>query len=199
MTRRIFLCSAALAGGMRAAELPLILPLRCVMDSRAQCTPEQLRTFWWKIWPEAIREFHRGGIQFQVSDAIGEIRRSPAGRPIFKGLERGTINLLITDHIPQDYGGLAGVSTLHEGYHLCVIALSGAHANQVPYFSVNTCVHELLHLLMQDVYLTRPKWYQTGDREFRIDRYATRLWLFGDGEAVRKSGVEYQARLRAGK
>jgi hypothetical protein len=49
---------------------------------------------------------------------------------------------------------------------------------------------------MQDVYLTRPKWYQSASREERIDAYATGLWLFGSGGAVRRSAREYLARLR---
>ena len=110
---------------------------------------------------------------------------------------RGAINLVVTDHIPMDYGGLAGVTTLWEGYHLCVIALNSAHGNQVPYFSVNTCVHELLHALLQDIFVSTPKWYQTGEREIRIDWYATQLWLFHDGSAIRKSAEGYLARLRS--
>jgi hypothetical protein len=31
----------------------------------------------------------------------------------------------------------------------------------------------------------------------RVDYYATRLWLFHDGEEVRKSGEVYLRRLRA--
>ncbi len=192
MTRRNFVRLAAVT----AAQRPLVIPLHRVMDKRAKCTQEQLRHFWWKIWPEAVREFQRAGIQFQVSDETGEVKRSPGGRPVFAGLQRGFMNLVITDNVPMDYGGVAGVTTLWEGYHLSVIALSNAHANQVPYFSVNTCVHELLHLLLGDVYLSRPKWYQTGEREFRIDWYATHLWLGGDGAEVRKSAACYLARLR---
>ena len=191
MTRRDFVRLAAVT----AVRGPLVIPLHRVMDKRAKCTPEQLRQFWWKIWPEAVREFQRAGIEFQVSDEVGEIKRSPGGRPVFAGLQRGVINLVITDNVPMDYGGVAGVTTLWEGYHLSVIALSNAHANQVPYFSVNTCVHELLHLLLGDVYLNRPKWYQTGEREFRIDWYGTRLWL--GGAEIRKPAAAYLARLRA--
>jgi hypothetical protein len=92
---------------------------------------------------------------------------------------------------------LAGVTTIHEGFHLCVIALGYAHPHQVPFISVNTCVHELLHALLQDVYVSRPDWYQTGGREFRIDSFATGLWLFHDGAAIRKSAQAYVDRLRS--
>jgi hypothetical protein len=34
-------------------------------------------------------------------------------------------------------------------------------------------------------------------REVRVDYYATRLWLFHDGEEVRQSGEAYLRRLRA--
>jgi hypothetical protein len=71
-----------------------------------------------------------------------------------------------------------------------------AHGDQVPFLSVNTCVHEVLHALMQDVFVSHPKWYQTGEREFRIDYYATLLWVFRNGAAVRQSAQAYLGRLR---
>ena len=122
------------------------------------------------------------------SDANGEIRRSAGDRPIFIGLERGVINLFLTDHLPlywDNSRALAGVTTIYEGYHLCLIALRYARGHQVPFFSVNTCVHELLHALLQDLFVSSPNWYQTSGREFRIDSYATGLWLFHDGGAIR--------------
>jgi len=179
-------------------QAPLMVPLNRVMDSRAKCTPKQLRRFWSIIWPEAIRDFHRGGIEFQIREGTGEIRRSPGGKPVFTGLDRGALNLVVTDHIPNDYGALAGVTTLWRGYHLCVIALSDAHGHQIPYFSTNTCVHELLHALLQDIFVSRRKWYQTGARELRTDWYATRLWLFHDGAGIREPAEGYLVRLRSG-
>jgi hypothetical protein len=196
MTRREFVWTAA-AAVRSTAQTPLIVPLRRVMDTRAKCSPDQLRRFHSILWPEALRDFNRGGIQFQISDGPGEIRRSPSSRPLFVGLERGALNVVVTQNIPMDYGGLAGVTTLWEGYHLCVIALSHAHGNQVPYFSVNTCEHEILHALLQDIFVNRPTWYQSGEREFRTDWYATRLWLFHDGAALRKSAAAYLARLQS--
>ena len=169
------------------------------MDARAQCPPEQLQAFWWSIWPEAVRDFSRGGIDLQTSDGPGEVRRSPADKPIFVGLRRGVINLVLTDHIPMHWDsgrGLAGVTTIYDGYHVCMVALRYAHGNQIPFLSVNTCVHELLHVLLQDVFVSQPKWFQTGGREFRIDWYATGLWLFHDGTAIRKSAEAYLDRMR---
>jgi hypothetical protein len=169
------------------------------MDSRAQCPPEQLHHFWSTIWPEAVRDFSHGGITLQTSDGPGEIRRSPGDKPIFIGLRRGAINLVLTGRIPMNWDNgraLAGVTTIHDGYHVCLVALRYAHGNQVPFLSVNTCVHELLHALLQDVFVSRPKWFQTGAREFRIDCYATGLWLFHDGAAIRNSAQAYLGRLR---
>ena len=88
------------------------------------------------------------------------------------------------------------MTTVHDGYHVCMVALPYAHGNRTPFLSVNTCVHELLHALLQDVFVGHPKWYQAGDREFRIDWSATGLWLFHDGTAIRKSAREYLDRLR---
>jgi hypothetical protein len=198
MTRRDFI-STALAVAIRpSGQTRLLVPIHRVMDSRAQCTPEQLNHFWWSIWPEAVRDFSRGGIELQTSDGPGEIRRSPGDTPIFIGLRRGALNLVLTGHIPMKWDtgrALAGVTTIYGGYHVCVLALRYAHANQVPFLSVNTCVHELLHALLQDVFVSRPRWFQTGGREFRTDWYATRLWLFHDGTALRKSAQAYLGRL----
>jgi hypothetical protein len=198
LTRRHFIwAAAAVSRPSGPARLPV--PIHRIMDSRAQCTQEQFHQFWSSIWPEAVRDFSRGGIELQTSDGPGEVKRSPGDMPIFVGLRRGVINLVLTDHIPMKWDSgraVAGVTTIHDGYHLCLIALQYAHGNQVPFLSVNTCVHELLHALLQDVFVSRPTWYQSGGREWRIDWYATGLWLFRDGAAIRKSAQAYLARLR---
>jgi hypothetical protein len=202
VTRRDFvLAGGSAAAAAPAAEGPVVVPLHRVTDGHAQCTAEQFRRFWWKIWPEAVRDFHTGGVQLQTSDAAGEMRRSAGDRPLFTGLRRGTLNLLLTDRLPLywDSGrALAGVTTIFDGYHLCLIALRYAHEHQVPFFSINTCVHELLHALMQDIFVNRPKWYQSSGREVRIDACGTGLWLFHDGAAIRKSAQEYVRRLQTG-
>jgi hypothetical protein len=170
------------------------------MDARAKCSREQLRRFWWSIWPEAFRNFSGAGIDLQTSDGPGEVRRSPSDRPNFVGLRRGVINLVLTDHVPMDWDNgrsLPGVSTVWEGYHVCMIALWYAHRNQVPYFSVNTCVHELLHALLQDILVNRPSWFQSGERELRTDWCATQLWLFHDASAIRNPAQAYVNRLRS--
>jgi hypothetical protein len=171
------------------------------MNARARCTPEQLRHFWSSIWPETVRDFRQGGIELQTSDGPGEVRRSAGDNPIFVGLRHGVINLLLTDHLPLywDNGrALAGTTTLWDGYAVSMIAISYAHGDRIPFLSVNTCVHELLHALMQDIFVSRPKWYQSDGREFRADSYATGLWLFHDGAAIRQSAQACLDRLRAG-
>ena len=137
MTRREFLSAATLVS---AREPPrpgarLVVPVRRVMDRNARCTPEALNRFWWSVWPEAVRSFGRGGIQLQCTDAHGEIRLSPGGRPMFYGLERGVLNLVITDHLPASWDSaraLAGMTAWHAGYCVSVIALRYAHGNQLP-------------------------------------------------------------------
>ena len=201
VTRRNFILTAVAVAGRSGAPARLVVPVHRIMDSRPQCSPEQLHQFWYGIWPEAVRNFGRGGIELQTSDGPGEVRRSPGDMPIFVGLRRGVINLVLTDHIPMKWDNgraQAGVTTIHDGYHLCLFALQYAHGDQVPFLSTNTCVHELLHALLQDVFVRRPKWYQTGGREFRIDWYATQLGLFHNGAAVRQSAQEYLRRLRSG-
>ena len=200
MTRRHFMWTALAAPIRAGAQARLPVPVHRIMDARSQCPPEQLHHFWSDIWPEAVRDFSRGGIELQISDGPGEVRRSPGDEPIFIGLRRGVINLVLTDHLPlywDDDRAVAGVTALSEGYPVCMIALRYAHGNQIPFLSVNTCVHELLHALLQDIFVSRPKWYQSGGREFRTDWYATCLWLFHDGAAIRQSAQVRLDRLRS--
>jgi hypothetical protein len=200
VTRRDFIQAAA-AAVLRPDTAPrLVVPIHRVIDARAKVPPERIRYFWSTLWPEAFRVFSQSGIQLQTEDARGEVKRSPGDRPIFVGLRRGALNLVLTDHIPMywDRGrALAGVSTVYEGYHVCMVAMLYAHGNQLPYLSTNTCVHELLHALLQDILMTHPKWYQVADRETRVDWYATRMWLFHEGEEVRRSARAYLQRLQA--
>jgi hypothetical protein len=200
VTRRRLLGLAA-AGASPSAAGPLGVPVHRVTNARAQFPSGMLRRFWSAIWPEAYRDFHRSGIRLEATDAEGAIRRSPGDRPLFDGVRRGAVNLVLTDRIPMHWDNgraLAGVSTIDGGYHLCVIALRYAHGHQVPFLSVNTCVHELLHVLLQDIFIDRPAWHRAGRHEARIDWFATRMWLFGDAAEVRRSAGDYLKRLRAG-
>jgi len=199
MTRRQFMWAGAVSAVRPGAPARLRVPVHRVTDIRAQYPPARLRDFWSGVWPEAAGNFSRGGIELQNSDGPGEIRHTAGDKPIFLGLRRGVINLVLTGHVPMywDRGrALAGVSTIYEGYHVCLIALRYAHGDRVPYLSVNTCVHELLHMLLQDVFVSHPNWLQIAGRESRIDWYATRLWLFHDGSAIRESARAYLQRLR---
>jgi hypothetical protein len=200
VTRRDFIRTAAVAGVRPSAAPRFVLPIHRVVDARARVPPARIRYFWSTVWPEAYRVFSQSGIELQTDDARGEVKRSPGDRPILVGLRRGALNLVLTDHVPMYWEqgrALAGVSTVYEGYHICMVAMLYAHANQVPYFSTNTCVHELLHALLQDILVKHPKWYQVADRETRVDWYATRLWLFHDGAAVRNSARAYLERLHS--
>ena len=194
MTRRTFFAAAL------ASTNQVVVPVHRIVDAHARCAPEDLARFWWTIWPEAFREFARCGIRLQTTDGPGEIRHTAGDRPIFIGLERSVLNLVLTDHLPLywDNGrALAGITVLLENaYHVCLIALRYAHANQVPYLSVNTCVHEMLHAMMQDIFETnRPGWLSAGEHESRIDWYATELWLFSGSAAIRESARVYVKRL----
>ena len=78
-----------------------------------------------------------------------------------------------------------------------MVALDHAHGHQIPLLSVNTCVHELLHALLHDIFERRPDGLLGEARELRIDWYATRLWLFHDGAAIRRAAQAYVERLRS--
>jgi hypothetical protein len=198
MTRRELLGIAAALPASRAGLVSV--PIHRITDGRARFPRGELERFWRGIWPEAVHVFDNGGIQLQTTDGPGEVQHTAADKPIFTGLRRGAINLVLTDHLPLYWDrarALAGVTTLDRGYHLCILALRYAHANQVPFVSVNTCVHELLHALMRDIFVTRPSALQTVTRENRIDWYATLLWLLRDGSAVRQSARIYLAKLQS--
>lgn len=180
---------------------PVVVPVHRIVDARARFARDDLARFWWSIWPEAFREFDRCGIVLQTSDGPGEIRHTAGDRPVFIGLRRGVLNLVLTDHLPLywDNGrALAGMTAMLENvYHLCLIAVRYAHGNQVPFLSVNTCVHEMLHAIMQDIFVTnRPGLFGSGERESRIDWYGTELWLSRGSAAIRESARAYVQRLR---
>jgi hypothetical protein len=201
MTRREFLAVVPAAAVIANRQAPVIVPVNLIQDSQVKWRPEQLGRFWWRIWPQAAGDLGRCGIRLQTTWGAGAVGRPPFRQPVVTGVERGEINLVVTDRIPMewDHGvALSGVTTLYRGYHLCMIAMDHAHGHQIPFLSVNTCLHELLHALLHDVFEGRPKGLSGQAREFRVDWYATRLWLFRDGAAIRKSAAAYVERLRAG-
>jgi hypothetical protein len=201
MTRREFMFTtsfAALASTPSGASL--VIPVHQVLDARSKHTPQQLHRFLWSIWYEAARDFQRCGIHLQTTKGGGEVKRSPADRPIIIGLDPAAINVVLTDHLPMkwDHGrALRGLTTEYEGHHVCMIALKYAHGHQIPFLSVNTCVHELLHVLLHDIFETRPSGFAGFMRESRIDALATRLWLFHEGAAIRQSAQAYLHRFRS--
>ena len=201
MTRRKFFSIAAVGAVPADSPAPLAVPVYHLLDSRANLRPGEIARFRSRIWPEAVRDFARCGIRLETSAGPGEIWRRPEGRqPVISGLRAGAINLAITDQVPGEWDNgraLSGVTTLYRNYHLSLIALYRAHGHQVPFLSVNTCVHELLHALLLDIFESRPRGLAGQAREFRVDWYATRLWLFHEGGAIRKTAASYVQRLRA--
>jgi hypothetical protein len=198
MTRRDWLGAAMFAAAPRGRFTPLAIPIHRVVDARARCSPDTLRQFWSKVWPEAMVEFGRGGIQLQFDDGPGEMRRTAGGRPVFLGLRRGVLNLVLTDYIPVNWDSgraLAGVTLLYDGYPLSLIAMRFAHGNQFPYFSVNTVVHELLHAFFGDIFVPHPNWYQPASGEWRADSQATNLWLFHQSASIRAAAEAYLKRV----
>jgi hypothetical protein len=200
MTRRSFLSMIPGAALLPAAAKPaVIVPVHFIFDGLAKLPAEQVRWFWSRLWAEAARDFARGGIRFESSIGPGEVWRPQFREPVVSGLESRALNVVLTSRIPLDWdNGRAwcGITTLYRGRHLCMIALERAHCDQVPLLSVNTCVHELLHALLLDIYVARPTARVAQAHEFRVDWCATRLWLFGDGSGIRKSAEAYVRSLQ---
>ena len=200
MTRRKFLSVVPAAAVVAPiSPTPLIVPVNQVVDGQAKWGSGEIGRFWSHIWPEAVRDLGRCGIRLQINVKAGEVWRPPGREPVVMGLDRGALNFVITDRIPMQWDNgraLSGVTTRYRGHHLCMVALKRAHSHQLPFLSVNTCLHELLHALLQDVFENRPKGLLGHAREFRVDLYATRLWLFRDGAAIRDAAQAYVERLR---
>jgi hypothetical protein len=198
VTRRAFISVASTA--ISPSQGPLLVPVRLIVDTEARWSPAQIQNFWSHIWPEAVRDLNRCGVYLQPTVQTGRVERPPHREPVVTGLERGIINLALTDRIPWEWDrgrAVSGVATIYRGFHLCMIAINRAHGHQIPLLSVNTCVHELLHALLNDVFESRPHGWFGEAREFRIDWYATRLWLFRDGAAIRQAAGVYVERLRS--
>lgn len=197
MTRRSFL---TLAPAVLAGPAPVVIPVHHVLDSRAKLKPEVVQSLWSSIWPQAVQNFAAGGIHLQCTQGAGEVERPPGREPVLSGLDPRSLNLVLTGTIPMEWDSgrsLCGVTTRYRGRHVCMISLYRAHGHQIPLISVNTCVHEMLHALMLDIFDRNPMGASGAGREFRIDYYATRLWLFRDGDAIRISARNYIEKLRA--
>lgn len=176
-------------------------PVHRIVDAKAAFPAGALQHFWTSIWPEAVRDLGSGGIDLETTDGPGAVGHTAADRPFFTGLVHGALNLVVTDRLPlywDNARALAGATTFDRGYCLSLIALRYAHGDRVPFLSTNTVVHEILHALLLDIFVTRPSGYQSVEREYRVDVYATRLWLFHDGAAVRESARRFLARMREG-
>lgn len=199
MTRRE-LFSMPLYATVRTPPPPLTLPLHIVQDSAAKLRPAVLRRFWTATWPEALRDLGFAGIRVQTTFEQAVLWKPDFRPPMIPGLQKGVLNLVLTDRIPEDWDrgrAINGVTTLYRSFHVCMLALNYAHGNQIPFLSVNTCLHEMLHALLHDIFEDRPRGLSGQFRESRIDSYATRLWLFHDGSAVHAAARDYIARLSA--
>lgn len=199
MTRREFFPVMAAGLLSTSRQAPVTLPVRLILDDRAKLGPHQLHFFWAYLWPQAVSELWRCGVHVAASQAPGEIWRPPGREPMVSGLDRGSLNLVITNQIPMEWDsgrGVSGITTWYRGYSLSVVAITRCHGNQVPFLSTNTCLHEMLHALLGDIFDARPGRAAVQAREFRADWYATMLWMLWDGGAVRRAAAAYVARLR---
>jgi len=199
MNRRELLQHALLVSPI-AQEYPshLDVPVLCLTNKHARCSASQMSRFYSDVWNEAVRSFTQCGVTLRVIEREGEILKYPSGRPRFVGLERGRVNVVLTDYVPLhwDNGRFeAGVATIYEGYHLCIISVNLAYGNSVPFLAVNTVVHELLHIFLQDILSSRRGLLQAHSRETHVDWHATRMWLFKDDATVREAAREYLTRL----
>jgi len=180
MNRRELLQLALLANPLaHDTSSHVDVPILCITNKHARCS----------------------GITLRLVERAGEILKYPSGRPRPVGLEYGKLNVVLTDYIPPYWDNAhlsAGVAGVYEGYHLCAIAMNLAHGHRVPFLAVNTVVHELLHIFLQDIFFPKSGILRAHTRDTRVDWYGTRMWLFNDGAAVRDFAREYLKRLPVG-
>jgi hypothetical protein len=195
LTRRALF---ALPFAAAAAETVVAVPVRIVIDRRPKFTPDRLR-YWQAIWDQAWGDFARIGVRLNATVVEGEIKRSPGDRPIFEGLDRSALNVVVTDHIPMKWDqGLAlrGVAFRYSGCDTILIALNYAVRHQVPFFSINTCEHEMLHVFLGDIFEKPPGGVKGQWREYRIEGYGSRMWLFHAAAYVKEGARKYAEHLR---
>lgn len=180
-------------------DAPVEVPVLCMTNALAGTKPEAVRAFRAGVWDEAVRTFADCGVYLRVTERAGEILKYPSSRPRFIGLERGQVNVVLTDTIPLDWDNgrqVAGGSTVYEGYVVCVIAMKLAHRFEAPLFAMNTVVHELLHVFLGDVFEERGGRLRRYGREGRVDWQATRMWLGADAAAVRTAARAHLLRMK---
>jgi hypothetical protein len=198
-TRRALL--GLLPATVISAASPSLLdvPVDIVLDADAKLSDYSLRRFW-SLWAEAVRDFGWCGIRFVTRVRTGGMWRPSHRQPVISALGEGVLNVVVTNTIPIEWDNgriLRGVTTLYRGHHLCMVAVDRADRHRIPLLAVNTCVHELLHALLLDIFEFRPEGAKGQARELRVDWMATRLWLFHSGAGIRQSAQIYVERLRA--
>jgi hypothetical protein len=197
-TRREFL--SLVPAILAAAPPPLVtVPVDILIDGDAKLSEDTVRLFW-ALWAEAVRDFGWCGVFFETRVRAAGMWRPAHRPPVISGLGRGVLNFVVTNSIPLEWDltrAVRGVTTMYRGHHLCLIAMNNAGRHRVPLLAVNTCVHELLHALLLDIFEPRPSGANGQARELRVDWLATRLWLFHAGSGIRESARQYVQRLRA--
>ncbi|MGJ5816432.1 hypothetical protein [Paludibaculum fermentans] len=200
MTRRSFCTLVPAVLTAAAAPAPVIVPVSLVLDSKATLTPEVKQHFWSTLWPQAVQDFSAAGVQLNCRNVTGEVLRPPGRQPVVSGLDPATLNIVLTGTIPMEWDSgrsLSGVTLRYRGQHLCMISLYRAHGHLIPLVSMNTCVHEILHALMLDIFERNPQGVAGAGRELRIEYLATRLWLLRDAAQIRESARSYVRKLQS--
>lgn len=177
----------------------VVVPVDILIDEDAKLSEDTVRRFW-GLWAEAASDLGWCGVFFQTRVRAAGMWRPSSRQPVISGLGHGVLNFVVTRSVPIEWDNgrmLRGVTTIYRNHHLCLIGMNRADRNRVPLIAVNTCLHELLHALLLDIFEFRPGGARGQAREFRIDWLATRLWLFHSGAGIRESARTYVQRLRA--
>jgi hypothetical protein len=160
------------------SKAPRILCVNFLLDSESIPAARHIRYFHDRIWREACEDLAKLGISVEMVTGRGCVHRPPDRAPVFEGLIRGAINIVLTRTVPMHWDrcrGMKGLAFRAGGYDVCLLALDHAHAFRFPYLATNSCLHELLHFLLGDVDAKKPGGLAGEWREFCVDALATHL------------------------
>lgn len=121
----------------------ITVKLNIIIDADAELTKEQKQELLVDFLAEAIARYGNSDIEFDVTVTEGSFVRDDEGNiQDIVGLERGAINVIATDLLPDSIS--PGVALRFEGHAVIGIAMNKADFSTLP--------HELTHVFLGDIY-----------------------------------------------
>lgn len=135
-----------------ASKCSATIKVNVIYDKNANggkgLTDSQKADFQKNILGKAVGDFGKSGIGVQVSYTAGSVNAQDSGGFTVSGVQKGALNLAVSDSLPTGKAGESGLSS--NGTYVSAIGLNDAHGgNYFPLFT-NTIEHEFTHQLKGD-------------------------------------------------